>query len=47
MSKPTARELLVKVRPLSFVAVQALAAHEHPDYDEICSSLRLAIGVRE
>jgi 5-methylcytosine-specific restriction endonuclease McrA len=26
--------------------VQALAAHEHPDYDAVCESLRLAIGVR-
>jgi 5-methylcytosine-specific restriction endonuclease McrA len=31
---------------LSVLKAQALAAHEHPDYDAVCESLRAAIGVR-
>ena len=31
---------------LGMLKAQALAAHEHPDYDALCESLRLAIGVR-
>ena len=29
---------------LGMLKAQALAAHEHPDYDALCASLRLAIG---
>jgi 5-methylcytosine-specific restriction endonuclease McrA len=30
----------------AMLKTQALAAHEHPDYDAVCESLRLALGVR-
>ena len=29
---------------LALLKAQALAAHEHPDYDALCAELRLAIG---
>jgi hypothetical protein len=29
---------------LGMLKAQALAAHEHPDFDALCESLRLAIG---
>jgi 5-methylcytosine-specific restriction endonuclease McrA len=31
---------------LALLKVQALAAHEHPDYEAICEQFRAAIGVR-
>ena len=31
---------------LALLRVQALGAHEHPDYTEICDWLRAALGVR-
>ena len=31
---------------LAALKVQALGAHEHPDYGAICDELRLAIGVK-
>ena len=32
---------------LAMLKAQALAAHEHPDYEQICAEFRRAIGLRE
>ena len=32
---------------LAVLKAQALAAHEHPDYEAICEQFRAAIGLRE